>query len=87
VLSSINARPVRICHIPRRLATSVARGTRMIPLARELTPYAVDQLSRSWVLDVTKARAQGWEPTLTLDDFLASDPDGGDQRGCSGRER
>lgn len=86
VLNSINAHPVRIRHIPRSLATSVARGTRLLPLARELTPYAVDQLSRRWFLNLTKARVQGWKPTLTLDDFLALDPESADQRGYTGQE-
>jgi hypothetical protein len=36
-----------------------------------LTPYAVDQIARGVVLDISKALAQGWRPRRTLADHLA----------------
>jgi hypothetical protein len=36
-----------------------------------LTRYAVDQLAHTVVLDVGKARSQGWTPRRTLDDYLS----------------
>ncbi|MFJ1935822.1 NAD-dependent epimerase/dehydratase family protein [Kitasatospora sp. NPDC088160] len=57
--------PARIAHLPAPLARLAARTTR-IP---GLTPYTVDLLTRSVVLDLTRARAQGWTPTHTLTDY------------------
>ena len=37
-----------------------------------LTRYAVDQIAREVVLDITKARAQRWQPRVALNDFLAT---------------
>ncbi|MFB7378025.1 NAD-dependent epimerase/dehydratase family protein [Kitasatospora purpeofusca] len=56
----------RIHHVPAPLARLAARSGR-VP---GLTPYAVDQLSRDVVLDLTRARTQGWRPHRDLDAFL-----------------
>uniref|UniRef100_UPI00053A9FC2 NAD-dependent epimerase/dehydratase family protein n=1 Tax=Kitasatospora sp. MBT63 TaxID=1444768 RepID=UPI00053A9FC2 len=54
----------RIVHVPLALAR-LARSA-------ELTPYALDQLARSVVLDTGRARAQGWVPRYGLADHLAA---------------
>ncbi|WP_316528153.1 hypothetical protein [Kitasatospora brasiliensis] len=36
-----------------------------------LTPYTVDLLARSVVLDLSRARAQGWHPAHGLADYRA----------------
>ncbi|MER5349688.1 NAD(P)-dependent oxidoreductase [Kitasatospora sp. NPDC002551] len=56
----------RIHHVPAPLARLAARTGRL----PGLTPYAVDQLSRSVVLDLARARSQGWRPHRDLDAFL-----------------
>ncbi|MFD8317872.1 NAD-dependent epimerase/dehydratase family protein [Kitasatospora purpeofusca] len=56
----------RIHHVPAPLARLAARTGRL----PGLTPYAVDQLSRDVVLDLTRARTQGWRPHRDLDAFL-----------------
>ncbi|MER7582359.1 NAD(P)-dependent oxidoreductase [Kitasatospora sp. NPDC097691] len=55
----------RIVHVPAPLARAAARTAR-VP---GLTPYTVDLLTRSVVLDLTRARTQGWHPTHTLADY------------------
>ncbi|MFD8749605.1 NAD-dependent epimerase/dehydratase family protein [Kitasatospora sp. NPDC059577] len=57
--------PARITHLPAGLARLAARTGR-VP---GLTPYAVDLLSRGVVLDLTRARTQGWHPTHGLTDY------------------
>ncbi|MFD0279017.1 NAD-dependent epimerase/dehydratase family protein [Kitasatospora sp. NPDC127111] len=52
----------RIGHVPAPLARLAARTGR-IP---GLTPYAVDQLAHSVVLDTSRARATGWLPRWDL---------------------
>ncbi|WP_406201144.1 NAD(P)-dependent oxidoreductase [Kitasatospora sp. NBC_01560] len=52
----------RIGHAPAPLARLAARTGR-IP---GLTPYAVDQLAHSVVLDTARARATGWHPRQEL---------------------
>ena len=59
-------REVRIGHLPVRLAEFAARTGRL----PGLTPYAVDQLARSVVLDTSRARATGWRPRWDLDSAL-----------------
>ncbi|MGF1424877.1 NAD-dependent epimerase/dehydratase family protein [Kitasatospora sp. LaBMicrA B282] len=54
----------RIVHLPLRVARAAARTGRVPGLTR----YAVDQVSRSVVLDLTRARATGWRPARDLDD-------------------
>lgn len=49
------------------------RGVRGAPAGEPvLSRYAVDQLAHSVVLDVSKARGQGWTPRRTLADYLAA---------------
>ncbi|MFF2077889.1 NAD-dependent epimerase/dehydratase family protein [Kitasatospora sp. NPDC058162] len=57
--------PARIAHLPAPLARLAARTT----LLPGLTPYTVDLLARGVVLDLTRARAQGWHPRHTLADY------------------
>ncbi|MGY1437641.1 NAD-dependent epimerase/dehydratase family protein [Streptomyces reniochalinae] len=64
----------RVGHLPaafaRAAATAVERLARRRPFAEPpLTRYAVEQLARGVVLDVTKARRQGWEAQRTLTDY------------------
>ncbi|WP_051966365.1 NAD-dependent epimerase/dehydratase family protein [Kitasatospora mediocidica] len=77
-----DAEPYRRDEVLRRLLAAHGVRARIghvpLPLVRlarrrspELTPYAVDQLASSVVLDTAKARAQGWRPTHDLADYLA----------------
>lgn len=59
----LKARPL---HVPTRAATVTAR----LRLSPVLTRYAVDQLASGLVLDLTRARQQGYDPNRTLGDFL-----------------
>jgi nucleoside-diphosphate-sugar epimerase len=75
VLAAACGREIGVRHLPVRFAnaladaaTAAARVTGREPL---LTRYAVDQLSNPFVLDVTRARAAGWEPTATLAAYVA----------------
>ncbi|GAA2250037.1 MULTISPECIES: NAD-dependent epimerase/dehydratase family protein [Kitasatospora] len=52
-----------IRHLPLRAVRLAARA---VPSAG-LTPYAVDQLAHSVVLDTGRARGQGWTPRWDLD--------------------
>ncbi|MFB7662786.1 NAD-dependent epimerase/dehydratase family protein [Kitasatospora sp. NPDC056138] len=61
----------RVVHLPlraARFATVIARAARTVGLDRAagLTPYAVDQLAHSVVLDTARARGQGWTPRWDL---------------------
>jgi nucleoside-diphosphate-sugar epimerase len=67
----------RLYHVPVALAAAVGAAgealSRVGPWAgREpfLSRYAVDQLARTVILDISKARLQGWHPRRTLSDFL-----------------
>jgi nucleoside-diphosphate-sugar epimerase len=71
--------PVRVVHVPiavARAAAGVAEAAAYLrPTGQPvLSRYAVDQLARGVVLDITKARAQGWQPRRCLADFLRSPP-------------
>ncbi|WP_092546677.1 NAD-dependent epimerase/dehydratase family protein [Actinoplanes derwentensis] len=64
---------VPVAHLPIPLvsaiataATATARLTGRSPL---LSRYAVDQLTTGVVLNITRARAQGWTPRRTFADF------------------
>ncbi|MYW43130.1 NAD(P)-dependent oxidoreductase, partial [Streptomyces sp. SID161] len=64
----------RIRHVAVPAARAVARAAQVLarPLpGREpvLTPYAVDQLAASVVLDVSRARSQGWTAGRLLADY------------------
>lgn len=67
----------RIGHVPLPLARTAARTAEA--LARRspgteppLTRYAVDQLAHTVVLDITKAKAQGWHPIHHLSTHLTA---------------
>jgi nucleoside-diphosphate-sugar epimerase len=67
----------RLVHVPVAAAMFAATAAR--PLARlrpsappRLTRYAVDQVARPVVLDITKAAAQGWRPRHELAGYLAA---------------
>jgi 2-alkyl-3-oxoalkanoate reductase len=68
----------RVRHVPIALATTVAvAGEALSRVARRdqvLTRYAVDQLAHTVILDISKARQQGWHPRRTLSDFLDGKP-------------
>ncbi|MCX4820025.1 NAD(P)-dependent oxidoreductase [Streptomyces sp. NBC_01142] len=67
----------RIRHLPLGVARTAARAAEALarrgPGSAEpaLSRYAVDQLAHTVVLDVTRARSQGWAPRRTLQDYLA----------------
>ncbi|MFE9426475.1 NAD-dependent epimerase/dehydratase family protein [Kitasatospora sp. NPDC006697] len=60
----------RLVHVPAAVAGAAVRAG----LVRGLTPYAVDQLARSVVLDTGKARAQGYRAEADLAGYLRSGP-------------
>jgi 2-alkyl-3-oxoalkanoate reductase len=61
------ARPL---HVPPTLANAAATVAARVRRRPTLTRYAVDQLAHGLVLDLTRAREQGYEPKRTLTDFL-----------------
>ncbi len=67
--------PVRVRHLPAAALLSLAAGLAAIAgrTGREpvLTRYAVDQLAHSFVLDIGKARTQGWAPPASVEEHLA----------------
>ncbi|MER8183363.1 NAD-dependent epimerase/dehydratase family protein [Kitasatospora sp. NPDC094015] len=76
-----DARPYRRDEVLRRVLGAYGVRARIVrvPLAlarrargAELTPYALDQLARSVVLDTGRARAQGWVARYGLDEHLAA---------------
>ncbi|MFI9202318.1 NAD-dependent epimerase/dehydratase family protein [Streptomyces sp. NPDC053048] len=69
---------VRIRHLPLGVALSAARAAETVARLRPgaeaaLSRYAVDQLAHSVVLDTGRARARGWTPRRTLEDFLGTE--------------
>ncbi|MFI5839143.1 NAD-dependent epimerase/dehydratase family protein [Catenuloplanes sp. NPDC051500] len=54
----------------RQVPTAVALAAAVLMPGSEITRYAVEQLAYGLVLDIGRARAQGWSPRLDLDDFL-----------------
>ncbi|MFH8890679.1 NAD-dependent epimerase/dehydratase family protein [Streptomyces sp. NPDC017949] len=66
----------RIRHLPLPVALAAARAAesaaRLAGSEPFLSRYAVDQLSRPVVLDVSRARSRGWNPRRTLEDHLSS---------------
>jgi nucleoside-diphosphate-sugar epimerase len=58
----------QIVHVPSGLAMTAAR---MLHRVTPLSPYAVDQVAHSVVLDMAKAKAHGFRPRRDLGDFLA----------------
>ncbi|MEV7521052.1 NAD(P)-dependent oxidoreductase [Streptomyces sp. NPDC091371] len=62
----------RIRHLALPLARTAARIAESLPVAEPpLSRYAVDQLAHPVVLDLARARAQGWTPRRTLADYTA----------------
>ncbi|BCJ45667.1 NAD-dependent epimerase [Actinoplanes ianthinogenes] len=61
--------PITLTRAAAALATAVSRLTRREPA---LSRYALEQLTAPVVLDISRARAQGWEPTRSFGDYLAS---------------
>ncbi|MEW1639010.1 NAD(P)-dependent oxidoreductase [Streptomyces sp. NPDC093801] len=68
--------PARIRHLPLPLAAAAARAAeaaaRLTGGEPALSRYALDQLSRPVVLDLSRARARGWTPDRTLGQYLGS---------------
>ncbi|UYQ65689.1 NAD-dependent epimerase/dehydratase family protein [Streptomyces peucetius] len=66
----------RIVHVPPGAARVAAVAAEAVARRRRREPalsrYAVDQLARTVVLDVTRALAQGWRPRRSLADYLAA---------------
>ncbi|MEV5880057.1 NAD(P)-dependent oxidoreductase [Streptomyces sp. NPDC052101] len=65
----------RIRHLPPAVAHAAAGAAqalaRLCPHTEpHLTRYAVDQLARSIVLDVSRAESQGWTGGRTLEDYI-----------------
>lgn len=60
--------PVSVARAAAAVATGVSRVTRRPP---RVTRYAVDQLTDGVVLDIARARACGYRPRHTFDDYLA----------------
>lgn len=64
-------RAVRVRHVPLAVAEGAARVLGRLPLrAPLLTPYAVDQVGHTVVLDTGRAAAQGYAPRRTVADYL-----------------
>ncbi|GAA1597499.1 hypothetical protein GCM10009828_023870 [Actinoplanes couchii] len=65
---------VPVVHVPIPLVNVIAAVSsvtaRMAGRAPLLSRYAVEQLTTGVVLDISRARAQGWTPRRTLTDFL-----------------
>ncbi|MCQ0025581.1 NAD(P)-dependent oxidoreductase [Streptomyces somaliensis DSM 40738] len=71
----------RIGHLPLPAARAVAGAARTLARLRPhaeppLTRYSLDQLARSVVLDVSRARARGWVAGRSLEDYGAGLPIG-----------
>jgi nucleoside-diphosphate-sugar epimerase len=68
--------PARIVHLPLGAARLAAAAAESIARRRQREPalsrYAVDQLARTVVLDVTRAQARGWRARRTLGDYAAA---------------
>ncbi|MGX6608387.1 NAD-dependent epimerase/dehydratase family protein [Micromonosporaceae bacterium Da 78-11] len=69
VVTAVLGAPVR--RVPIRVARTLA-GVAALHPEPTLTRYAIDQLTDGLVLDTTRARAQGWRPSRSLDDYLAA---------------
>jgi hypothetical protein len=64
VLSSHGHSRTRIIHVPLPIIRALPSSV--------LTPYAVDQLAHTVVLDTTKVRRVGFAPTRRLEDYRPS---------------
>lgn len=69
---------VPVQHVPitlTRAAATITTGlARLTHREATLSRYAVEQLTNSVVLDISRARDQGWTPARTFADFLAARP-------------
>jgi nucleoside-diphosphate-sugar epimerase len=68
--------PVRVVHVPVAVTRLAARLAEAVAHLRPdgqpvLSRYAIEQLAHGVLLDIGKARAQGWRPRRRLTDFLA----------------
>jgi nucleoside-diphosphate-sugar epimerase len=63
---------VRLWHVPLGLANAAATVAPLVAREPVLTRYAVAQLASGLVLDIGRARAQGYAPARNLDDFLGA---------------
>jgi nucleoside-diphosphate-sugar epimerase len=74
VLSAAVTRPLRVARVPIAAARAAvaAEGIRcrLVPADPRLTAYSVDLVSRSVVLDITRARSTGWTPRDLLPGYL-----------------
>jgi 2-alkyl-3-oxoalkanoate reductase len=68
VVTAVLGVPVR--HLPAAPVRALAAAAERLTRPPALTRYAVDQLTDGMVLDITRARAQGWRPARTLADHL-----------------
>ncbi|GAA4600396.1 NAD(P)-dependent oxidoreductase [Actinoplanes octamycinicus] len=63
--------PIPVTRAAAALSTALSRLTRQEPT---LSRYALEQLTAPVVLDISRARAQGWHPTRSFPDYLATHP-------------
>jgi nucleoside-diphosphate-sugar epimerase len=68
VVAAVLGVPVR--HVPLNLIRPVATLAALLADRPALTPYAIDQLTDGLVLDISRAKAEGWRPRRTLTDYL-----------------
>ncbi|HWS35547.1 MAG TPA: NAD(P)-dependent oxidoreductase [Actinoplanes sp.] len=74
VVEAVCGAPVTHLPIPLVDAMSVlvTAASRLTGRSSLLSRYAVEQLTTGVVLDISRARAQGWTPRRSLHDFLSS---------------
>ncbi|WP_436521546.1 NAD-dependent epimerase/dehydratase family protein [Actinoplanes sp. HUAS TT8] len=63
--------PLPLARVAAAVATEISRLTRRPPA---LSRYGLEQLTVPVVLDITRARGQGWMPRRTFADYLADNP-------------
>jgi nucleoside-diphosphate-sugar epimerase len=68
VVAAVLGVPVR--HVPLNLIRPLATLAPLLTERPALTPYAIDQLTDGLVLDISRAKAEGWRPRRTLTDYL-----------------
>jgi nucleoside-diphosphate-sugar epimerase len=72
IVGAVCQAPVR--HVPVPVFQAVAAASTMVAMVTRSSPavsaYAVEQLITGVVLDITRARAQGWTPTRTFATYL-----------------
>jgi nucleoside-diphosphate-sugar epimerase len=68
VVAAVLGVPVR--HVPLNLIRPLATLAPLLADRPALTPYAIDQLTDGLVLDISRAKAEGWRPRRTLTDYL-----------------